>query len=157
MEKIIIAAVAENNVIGNEGDIPWDYPEDMKHFRETTMGYPVVMGRKTYESLPENYRPLEGRKNIVLSRSDPDIEAEVAESLEEAWRIAEETGKDRVFVIGGSGVYRQAMPVADKMILTEIYREFEGDTYFPDRDENEWEEEKREENEELSFVTYVRV
>lgn len=157
-EKIIVAAMDENNVIGKEGDIPWHYPEDMEHFRETTTGYPVVMGRSTYESLPENYRPLPQRKNIVLTRSGIEVpeEVSVARSLEEAWEIAEKTGKEKLFIIGGASVYRQTLDKADRMIITEIHESYDGDTFFPEWDEDNWEEVDRTDKEKLSFVTYTR-
>lgn len=158
MKKIIVAAMAENRVIGKNGDIPWHYPEDLKHFKELTMDHPVVMGRKTYFSLPEDYRPLPGRKNIVLTHSKPDVpdEVSVANSFEEAWNIAEETGKDRVFIIGGASIYEQTLDEADKMILTHVHKEYEGDTYFPEWNEDDWEEVERDDREELSFATYER-
>lgn len=157
LEKVIIAAVSENNVIGKDGDIPWHYPEDLKHFKKKTTGHSVIMGRKTYFSLPEEFRPLSERKNIVLSRSDPEVpeEVAVAESLDEAWRKAEKFS-DKAFVIGGSGVYSQTMEEADKMVLTEIKKEVEGDTYFPDWNRKNWNEITREQREELDFVTYIR-
>lgn len=158
MEKVIISAVAENNVIGKNGGLPWHYPEDMEHFKETTMGFPVVMGRTTYLSLPESVRPLEGRKNIVLTRSEMDVpgEVELANSLEEAWEIAEDTGKDKVFIMGGASVYEQTIDLADKMVLTEVHEEYEGDTFFPDWSEEEWKEVSRDDRGELSFVEYER-
>lgn len=154
MEKIIIAAVAENGVIGRDGDIPWHYPEDLKHFREKTTGESVIMGRKTYFSLPEDFRPLPDRKNIVLSRSEPDLPENVSQagSLEEAWDIAGE----KAFIIGGSNVYEQALGEADRMILTEIHQEYEGDTYFPEWNEDDWEEIERNEGDEMDFIEYTR-
>jgi dihydrofolate reductase len=158
MRKIIVAAMDQDNLIGSGGEIPWHYPEDLKHFREVTEGYPVVMGRKTYFSLPEGFRPLPDRDNIVLSRSDIDLpeRVEKAESLEDAWELA---GKysDTVYIIGGAGVYAQTLDEADEMVLTFIHDSFEGDTYFPDWNEENWEEIDREDTEELSFVTYRRV
>lgn len=157
MEKIIIAAVSENGVIGKDGDVPWHYPEDLEHFREKTTGHTVLMGRKTYFSLPENYRPLPDRKNIVLSRSNPDLpeEVELANSLEEGFRIAEEHG-NKCFIIGGQGVYSQTLERADRMIITEVHREVDGDTYFPDWNSENWEEIERDDREQLSFVEYLR-
>jgi dihydrofolate reductase len=158
VDKVIIAAVAENGVIGRDGDIPWDIPEDLEHFREVTMGYPLVMGSSTYRSLPGNARPLDGRKNIVLTRSGIDAPESVAEanSLDEAWEFARETGKEKVFVIGGASVYEQTLPEADRMILTRVHEEPEGDTYFPDWNRDNWEEVEREDRGEISFVTYSR-
>lgn len=153
-----MAAMAENRVIGKDGDIPWHYPEDLKHFKELTTGHPVVMGRKTYFSLPEGFRPLPDRTNIVLTRSNPDVpeEVEVAGSFDEAWKIASEVD-DKVFVIGGASIYDQTLEEADKMILTFVHEEYDGDTYFPEWDESKWEEVERDDREELSFVTYERM
>lgn len=156
MEKIIIAAVSENNAIGKDGDIPWDIPEDMKHFKETTMGNPVIMGRKTYQSFPEPVRPLPGRTNIVLTRSDfqpEDESVKVANSLSEAYEIAEETS-EKAFIIGGASVYEEALKDADKMILTEVHREVDGDTFFPDWNGEAWREKEREERDGFDFVKY---
>ena len=157
MEKIIIAAVAENGAIGKDGDIPWHIPEDLDHFKQKTTGHPVIMGRKTFESLPENFRPLPDRTNIVLTRSDMDKEEgiRVAGSMEKAYSIAEELD-DRAFIIGGASVYKQALSEADKMILTEVKKEVDGDTFFPEFDREEWNEERREEHEDFDFITYTR-
>lgn len=156
MDKVIVAAVADNGVIGKDGDIPWYIPEDLEHFREITMGYPVVMGSGTYRSLPEDHRPLDGRKNIVLTRSSVDAPESVAEanSLGEAWEIASQQDAGKVFVIGGSSVYEQVLPEADRMKLTEVHREPEGDTYFPDWNPEDWKEVERDDHGEFSFVTY---
>jgi dihydrofolate reductase len=155
MEKIIIAAVAENGVIGKDGDLPWHKPEDMKHFRELTTGKPVVMGRKTFESLPEDYRPLPDRRNIVLTRSGVEEDVEEASSLEEAWEIASEDS-DRVFIAGGASVYESTLPEADRMEMTRIHEEYDGDTYFPEFDNSAWKETGRDEREDLSFISYRR-
>lgn len=158
MKKIVIAAVSENGVIGKDGDIPWHYSEDLKHFKETTMGHPVVMGKNTFYSLPEDFRPLEGRTNIVLTRSGIDDESvREANSLEDAWRIADGTGSKKVFIIGGASVYQQTLEEADKMVLTEIHQDYEGDTFFPDYDEDSWKEIARDDGEEFSFVEYERI
>lgn len=158
VEKIIVAAVAENRVIGRDGDIPWHYPEDLRRFKEKTTGHSVIMGRKTYFSLPEDYRPLPDRKNIVLSRSDPDLpeNVEVAENLDEAWDIASKHESGKTFVIGGSGVYSQTLEQVDRMMLTRIHRSYEGDTYFPEWDQENWREVARKDRGEISFVDYVR-
>ena len=157
MEKIIIVAASENNVIGKDGDIPWHIPEDMKHFKQKTTGHAVIMGRRTYESLPENFTPLPDRKNIVLTSSGlekkPD-EVSEASSLEEAWEITEEFS-DRAFMIGGESVYRQSLKKADKIILTRIHKEYEGDTFFPEMGDD-WKEVERDDREGFSFVEYTR-
>ena len=153
MKKIIIAAVAENRVIGKDGEIPWHIPEDLQHFREKTTGHTIVMGRKTFQSLPDSFKPLPDRQNIVLTRSDfnPGESVKIANSLEDAWEKAD---NEKVFIIGGAGVYRQTLDEADKMILTEIQEEYDGDTYFPDFNKDNWEEVEREEREGFDFVEY---
>jgi dihydrofolate reductase len=158
MEKIIIAALSENNVIGKNGDIPWDIPEDMKHFKETTKGNPVIMGRKTYQSFPQSVRPLPGRTNIVLTRSgfEPEDESvKIANSLEEAYEIAEKLS-EKAFVIGGASIYEEALDDADKMVLTEVHREVNGDTFFPEWNEEAWKEVKRDEREGFDFVKFEK-
>ena len=131
MRISIVAALARGGVIGRDNEIPWRIPEDARHFRVLTMGHPVVMGRRTWDSLPDPYRPLPGRRNIVLSR-DPEWRAEGAEragSLDEALDLV--NGAPRVFVIGGAGVYEAALPIADELLLTEIDARFGADTFFP--------------------------
>jgi dihydrofolate reductase len=127
----LIAAVARNGVIGRDNQLLWHLPADMAHFRETTRGAAVIMGRKTWDSLPPRFRPLPGRRNWVLSRQ-PDWqadEADVASSLEAA--LAALADEVRVFVIGGEQIYAAALPLADELVLTELDREFEGDAHFP--------------------------
>ncbi len=167
MENIalaLIAATAHGRVIGIDNRMPWHLPEDMKFFRETTRAKPVIMGRRTWDSLPDNVRPLPGRTNIVLSRN-PSFEAEgatVASSLDEALKFAVSTGAEIAFVIGGAELYRQTLPRADKLILTEIAGTFEGDAFFPEFDKRDWQETKREEGYsptaqlKFAFVTYER-
>lgn len=156
MEKILIAAVSENGVIGKEGDIPWHIPEDLQHFKEKTTGNTVVMGRKTYESLPDSFTPLPDRENIVLTRSDFQPEEEsvkVANSLEDAW---EKSSNEKIFIIGGAGIYRQTIDKVDEMVLTEIHENYDGDTFFPDYNRDKWVEKSREDHKNFSFVTYRR-
>ena len=158
MEKIIIVAVSENGVIGKDGDIPWHYPEDLKHFKKKTMDHPVIMGSSTYRSLPEDFKPLPGRKNIVLTRSGIDVDesVSVANSLDEAWKIAGEHD-EKAFIIGGATIYEQTLKDADKLVLTRIHEEYDGDTFFPDWNKENWKEVKRDEREELSFLEYERI
>ena len=139
-----MAAVARNGVIGRDGAIPWQIPEDMRHFRELTIGHPVVMGRRTWDSLPDRFRPLPGRRNIVVTRN-PDWHADGAVragSLGEALELVEDS--DRVFVIGGAQLYADALPLADELLITEIDAGVEGDTFFPSWDRAEFEEHSRE-------------
>jgi dihydrofolate reductase len=143
----LVAAVAENNVIGCGGDMPWRLPTDLARFRALTLGKPVVMGRKTYLSLG---RPLPGRDNVVVTR-DPGFAAEgvrVAHSVREALRIAAalaaEHGGDEAFVIGGGETYAAALPFAGRIYLTRVHARPEGDTWFPALDPRAWQEIGRE-------------
>ena len=159
----IIAAFDDCGIIGNEGRIPWRIPEDMKHFRELTAGHPVIMGRKTYESIPEGFRPLPGRTNIVLSKKSGLIlpGAYRVGSLEEAVDLVNEAPEENIdftksYVIGGSSVYESALPVADFMDITHVKGTFKGDIYFPHVSWKEWGEVSREEFKDYSFSSYVR-
>jgi len=131
----LVAAVARNGVIGSQGQLPWHLPEDLKHFRKITLGHPVIMGRRTWESLG---KPLPGRENVVISRRSgfEAPGASVASSLEAA--IALCAGEPAVFVIGGAEIYAAALALADGLVLTEIDAEYPGDTYFPRWDRTAW-------------------
>ncbi len=157
MKIIIIAAISHNGAIGRDNDIPWHYPQDMQHFRKTTRGYPVIAGRKTYESF--QVRPLPRRLNIVLSRN-PHYKAEggvpVCANLQQAIERAREENKDKVFILGGAQIYRQALALSDEMVLTFVPDKIEGDAFFPAWDRNEWDEVERREEGELVFATYRR-
>ena len=161
MRVALVAAIARGGVIGRDSGIPWRLPEDMQRFRALTMGHPVVMGRRTWESLPDQFRPLPGRGNVVVTRnSDWSAQgADRAGSIEDALRLLE--GEATVFVIGGGEIYAAALPSADELLLTEIDAEIEGDTYFPDWDPDDFEEVARERHVSsdgvgYSFVTYER-
>jgi dihydrofolate reductase len=159
MEVAIVAAVARNGVIGIDGRMPWDLPEDLRRFKATTDGHPVIMGRRTYESIVERLGgPLPDRTNVVMSRGDPDVPAGVvlADSVEAALEAARATGADVAYVIGGGSVYEQFLPRADRLVLTEVDAAPEGDTRFPDWDRDEWAEVARDEREGFAFVEYVR-
>lgn len=135
VEWVLIAAVAKNRVIGVNNQLPWYLPEDLKHFRELTRGATVVMGRKTWESLPEAFRPLPGRRNVVVSRQPSLVlpGAEVCPSLDIARSVlSDQTGP--VFVIGGAEVYRQAITWANRLEITEVDICPEGHAWFPDID-----------------------
>jgi dihydrofolate reductase len=163
MKLTLVAAVARNGVIGRDNDMPWRLPEDLKHFRRVTLGAPVIMGRRTWDSLPAAFKPLPGRRNVVITRN-PGWHAEGAEaaaSLQEALRrLADEPA---AFVVGGAQLYAQALPLADELVLTEIDRDFEGDTRFPDFDRAAFTEVARETHRaappndfDFAFVTYRR-
>ena len=136
----LIAAVASNRAIGKGNQLLWHLPEDMRYFRETTRGKPVIMGRRTWESLPDAFRPLPGRHNIVVSRNPAYAAtgATLVTSLDEAIQKAGETNE--VFVIGGAELYRQALPLADRLYLTEVSGDFEGDAFFPQVPTSDWQE-----------------
>jgi len=157
----LIAAVAENGVIGRAGGLPWRLSGDLKHFKAVTLGKPVVMGRKTFQSIG---KPLPGRTNIVVTR-DPDFRADgietvpdLAAALERAQEIAGADGE--VMVIGGGDVYRQALPSADRLYLTEVHAAPDGDAHFPAFDRAGWREASRTRHQEngtaYSFVVLER-
>lgn len=161
MRISLVAAVARGGVIGRDGRLPWRLPEDARHFRDATMGHPVVMGRRTWESIPDSFRPLPGRRNVVVTRT-PGWHAEGAEragSLEDALGLVRDD--EHVFVIGGAELYAAALPLADELLLTEIDADVEGDTFFPAWHRDDFEEASREgqvaaDGTPLAFVTYRR-
>jgi dihydrofolate reductase len=161
MSVTLIAALARNRVIGKDGDLPWRLPADMKHFKKTTIGHPLIMGRRTFESFG---RPLPDRTNIVVTRnrSYRPEGAVVVASLDAAMRVARQEDEE-IFIGGGEEVFRHFLPTADRMILTWIDGEFEGDTFFPEFDESAWRVVSREEHEPdeknrwgYAFVVYER-
>lgn len=159
MKLALVAAVADNGVIGADGDLPWHHPEDLRHFKRTTVGHPVVVGRRTYESIAARLGgPLPDRLNVVLSTRELDLPegAVRAGGVEEAVEVARETGSDVAYVVGGATVYEQFLDRADRLVLTEIHASHEGDTYFPKWDRDAWREVDREDREALSFVVYER-
>jgi len=132
----IVVAHSSNRVIGQDGGLPWRLPSDLRRFRELTTGHTVLMGRRTYESLPDAFRPLPGRRNLVLS-SDPGYRADGAEvfgSLTEALSACE----GDCFVIGGEVTYRDALPLCERLYATEIDAEVDGDAFFPELDPAQW-------------------
>ncbi|MEP7224147.1 MAG: dihydrofolate reductase [Actinomycetota bacterium] len=161
MKVSLLAAVAHGGVIGRNGGIPWRIAEDVEHFKVLTTGHAVVMGRRTWDSLPDRFRPLPRRPNVVVTRN-PGWRAEGAVragSLDEALRMLE--GTPCVYVIGGAEIYAAALPLADELLLTEIDLDVEGDTVFPDWDRGDFEEVSREQRvsetgASFAFVTYVR-
>jgi len=133
--------MARNRVIGKDGNLPWRLPEDLKRFRSLTMGHPIVMGRKTYDSIG---RALPGRRNIVISRQ-PDLAiegVETATSLPAALEMTSDA--DKVFVIGGQQIYQVALPIANRIELTQIDKDFDGDVLFPEIDPAQWQESRQE-------------
>jgi dihydrofolate reductase len=132
----LVAAVARNGVIGADGKLPWRLPGELRHFRQVTLGHPVIMGRRTWESLPK--KPLPGRRNIVVSRTPGYAApgAEAARSLQEALALC--AGDPLASVIGGSALFAEALPRAHRLELTEIHEDYDGDTYFPAWDRGAW-------------------
>jgi dihydrofolate reductase len=156
----IIAAMDRNRLIGNKNQLPWHLPADLAHFKKVTMGKPVIMGRKTFESIG---RPLPGRTNIVLTRS-ADFHAEhvrVAHSLQQALEYS--TGNDEVMIIGGSSIYELALPEATRLYMTYVHETYQGDAWFPEFDLGQWRVIASEQHAadqknscDYSFVTYER-
>lgn len=157
----IIVAVAENNAIGRGNKLLWHIPEDLKRFKRLTTGHYVVMGKKTYESLP--VKPLPNRTNVVIS----DIKSEIIKGCEMAYSIEEAIEKcpdgKESFIIGGGSVYRQFLPFAGKLYITKVHQDFDADTFFPEINDNEWELIDKEDQESdsrndlgFSYLTYVR-
>ncbi|WP_417460125.1 dihydrofolate reductase [Kordiimonas sp.] len=156
----MIVAMGENRLIGRDNDLPWHIPADLKFFKATTMGKPMIMGRKTFDSIG---RPLPGRRTIVVTRN-PDWACEgveVASSLYDALKLAE--GADEVMIVGGAQIYAQALAEADRLYVTEVALSLEGDAYFPEINDAEWGVVSREnhqaedKNPAYSFVVYDRI
>lgn len=155
-----IAAVSENNIIGNNNKLPWHLPADLKYFKNTTMGHTLIMGRKTFESFG---KPLPGRNSIVITRQENWFYegVEVVHSLDDA--LIKVGKQDEIFIIGGAKIFKQALPLCNKMYLTIIHHNFDGDTSFPPVDFSEWKlvkDEKHLPNDKnlypYSFRTYIR-
>ncbi len=162
MRLALIAAVARNGVIGRGGDLPWRIPADLKYFKATTMGKPMIMGRRTYDSIG---KALPGRISIVVTRQSGFQAAgvEVAGDLDRAVEIAAGLGAEEAMVIGGGEIYAAALPRADRLYLTEVHIEAEGDVYFPPLDRSQWRELSRDDHPAegdtpaFSFVTLERI
>ncbi len=149
MQLALIWAMSRNRTIGRNNALPWHLSEDLKYFKRITMGKPIIMGRKTFQSIG---RPLPGRSNIVITR-DPDFSAEgvkVVHSLEQAIAVAESIGlidgSEEAVVIGGEQIYALALPLAQRLYMTQVHAEVEGDAHFPEFDLTQWEEQGREDH-----------
>ena len=142
MDITIIVAVAKNLAIGKDNDLLWHLPKDMLFFKDTTKGHCIITGRKNYYSIPEKYRPLPNRTNIVITR-DEDLVLEgaiVVNSIEKAIKVAKKTDEKEIFIIGGGEIYKQSLHLANKLYITEVDSVFEDDdTFFPEFDKNNWE------------------
>lgn len=159
MNLTLISAISENNVIGNNSRIPWRIHEDLARFKELTIDHPVIMGRKTYDSLPEKNKPLPRRKNIIFSKSLENQEnIFVAKTIDEALKLTE--GKDS-YIIGGKEIYELFLPYVNKMEITRVHKNYEGNIFFPEINWDKWkltnQEDKVSKNEiSYSFLSYVR-
>mgnify|MGYP003989032023 FL=1 len=160
MEIILIAAVSKDRVIGKQGRIPWKIKEDLSFFKEKTLNSPIIMGRATYNSIG---RPLPNRLNIVMTRSAKKTEGvtEVTSVKEAVETASKNKNSSKVYVIGGENIYKEFLPIAHRMIITEVELYIEGgDTFFPEWSINEWQEQNRDQKEEngikFSFVEYTR-
>lgn len=148
--------MTQNRVVGKDGQLPWQISEDLKNFKTLTAGNTVVMGRKTFDSIPEKFRPLPNRHNIIISRTLAEMDGvDVCESIPEALEKAKSYGKE-IFIIGGGTIYEQTIPVADKMVLSYIKEEYEGDVHFPIWNKEEWNKTDTQEFDEFKLVTYER-
>lgn len=175
MDITLIAAVASNGVIGVDGRIPWDIPEDLQHFRERTVDHPVIMGRKTFDGIVDaTGSPLDNRMNIVLSH-DPDAVESRFDSVDgiealtdttavhgaatpaEALSLAVTQEASQVYIAGGESVYREYLPVSDRLVITEVHEEYDGDTVFPEWNSNYWTETRRVDRDTHSFTEYRRL
>ncbi|GAB4147103.1 MAG: dihydrofolate reductase [Bacteroidia bacterium] len=148
MKISIIVAAAENNAIGKDNRLLWRLPNDMKFFKEKTEGHCVITGRRNYESIPEKFRPLPGRTNIIVTRQTdyPAPGAVVKGSIEEALEYCRDQGEQEAFIIGGGEIYLQSMDIADTLYITRVHASYDADTFFPDVDQKIWKEVWREEH-----------
>ncbi len=145
MKISLIAALAQNHVIGKNNDLPWSLPDDMKYFMDTTKGHHCIMGRKNYDSIPAKFRPLANRTNIVVTRQK-NFHAPgclIVDSIERGLAIASGNGEPETFIIGGAEIYNSSLAIAHRLYLTEIKAVIEGDVHFPEFNKNEWREVSR--------------
>jgi dihydrofolate reductase len=141
----LIAAVSKNRIIGKNNDLPWHLPDDMKYFMQTTKGHHVIMGRKNYDSIPEKFRPLPNRTNIVVTRQKGFKAAGciIVHSIEEGIELAKKNNEHETFIIGGAEIYKLGFQISQRLYLTEINAEIEGDTFFPEFNKQNWKETSR--------------
>jgi dihydrofolate reductase len=159
MKISLIAALTDDGVIGRDGKIPWHISEDLKRFKAKTMGHPVIMGRKTFESIVASLgKPLPGRTNVIITRNKEyrPVGTLVFGSLHDALMYLRSRREPQVFIIGGGEIYRDAIERADEMLLTFVHEKYEGDTFFPKFDAAQWEEISHEDHGRFSFVELRR-
>lgn len=153
----LIAAIAQNNCIGKSNTLPWHLPEDLLHFKKITTGKIVLMGRKTWESIPEKYRPLPNRKNIVITTQSDFVVPEGVETYHSINDALLAHASEDIFIIGGATIYTQTIGLADTLYITHVNQIVDGDAFFPDVDHNIWKETERENHEGFSFATYTKI
>ncbi|HRI79757.1 MAG TPA: dihydrofolate reductase [Cyclobacteriaceae bacterium] len=138
----LIAALTQNRVIGRNNTLPWSLPDDMKYFMQTTKQHHVIMGRKNFDSIPEKFRPLPNRTNIIVTRQPHfnALDCLVVHSIDDGLSLAKKAGEKEVFIIGGAEIYKTTMPLVQRMYLTEIRTALPGDTFFPEFDRRQWKE-----------------
>jgi dihydrofolate reductase len=158
LKVIIISAIAQNKVIGrSNGEMPWHVKEEFQHFKKTTLGSPVIMGRKTFETLG---KPLKGRENIIITRNSNFQlnfkEVKIFHSIQDSIKYCELKNYDKAFIIGGGQIYKQALPLADEMILSYMKFEAEGDIFFPEYKKDNWEKISTEDLKQFEIVTYIK-
>lgn len=162
----LIYAVSENNVIGKNNTLPWHLPADMKHFKSKTIGHCIITGRKNYESIPEKFRPLPDRTNIIVTnqKNYAAPNTVVVNSIPDAIQIAKKQGETECFIIGGAEIFKQTIGMADKIYLTKIHHSFEGDAYAPELDLRQWKEISRQDFQQdeknkyaCSFIELTRI
>ena len=160
MIKTIVVATSQNNVIGKDNKLLWHLPADLKHLKEITTGHTVIMGRKTYDSVG---KPLPNRRNVIITRKNATIDGcEVVHNVEDAFAICRTEAE--VFILGGAEIYRQAMHLCDRIYLTIVHKDFDGDSFFPVIDKEEWKEVSREDHQPdeknklpYSFITLEKI
>jgi dihydrofolate reductase len=158
LKKIIISAVAKNKVIGrSNGEMPWHVKEEFQHFKKTTLGFPIIMGRKSFDTLK---KPLVGRLNVVITNNPefnlPFDGVKIFHSLKESIDFFESGNQDKIFIIGGGEIYKQAIVFADEMIISFMDFEAEGDVFFPDIDEGIWEIVNKDKRNQFEIIYYAR-
>lgn len=152
----LIAAISENNCIGKENTLPWYLPEDLKRFKKLTTGHVVLMGRKTWESIPDKFRPLPNRTNVVITRQENYTAdgAKIFKTIQEALKTHK---NEKIFVIGGGQIYKQTIDLADTLHITHVKKTIDScDVFFPKIDPEIWKKTEEERHEQFSFVTYIK-
>lgn len=157
MPLSLIAAIADNGCIGKNNDLPWHIPEDLKRFKTLTLGHPVLMGRKTFESIMKRLgKPLPGRTSLVITRQPHYVVPAGVFVYTDVYKALEEFKNEKIFCIGGGEIYQQALPLATRLYLTEVHQIITGDTFFPEFKKEAWQEIERTDLLTYSFVTYQK-